>query len=380
MVGAATAVQAGAALSSSPATTPSVIQAPCVPDATFASSGPNPSFLRKCSDVLNGMPGTGTSPASPASTGSTAIPLTDGVNTLGVIPMLDQQVKLLVDAPTHSLYQGQNPDPNSPNPSNPVMWNFGTPVCNPVANPFNSNQPELTSNHHQQSCGQPAHFVVTARKSGIHADMILSSPYGTTEGAYIRGSWIQALTCHWQEVRNEIQRNQALNITQSCSAIATSLQAMQTSSLQTAQQIVSQLGSQANISDIWNCTIQGYSPVNTSSPDVGPLRQSAQHLCATRASLEKMFAELAMCEVTTRAGRAYRSLAQSPSSLIQSITSGAVTATEKQCLNYCKSRCDSEGSCSQCGTACANNSYPAQLQQFFASKLAVWPNNGSCTL
>lgn len=343
----------------------SEVGVPCAEDAG-GKSATGAAYLRKCSEVLGAVKG------QKGYTGPS-----------GVLPLLDEQVKKLVDAPERSLYRGENPDPDNTDPS--ITHAFGTPVCNPVPNPyFNSSKAELETNHLGESCGEPFHFKVNASSSGVVAKMYTSGKYGTREGAYLRGSWVQALTCYWQQVKTEISSSRKLKINPACSAIGDAMAELSAGSADIASTMNKQLGSSKSLSEIWKCEATELEKGSPGDPDVGKLRQKAQQLCAARASFETLFTQLAMCEVTTRAGKAYRRLASSPDQFLDQLKEGAARTCNKRCNSQC-SGCASSLSgaaarCSSCGTQCANQCYPGELAKFYAEKIRGWPSNGSCSL
>jgi hypothetical protein len=277
----------GSALGAQPATAASMtVQAPCSDDPA-AFNG-----LRSCAIVLKG----------PA----------------GVLPLLKQRVE---DSINHIYNTGTDQAPLSATGSMqaPSNFQFGPTFCNLVPGPLNNNRSEVATNRASKSCGVPLKVVVHDRGRKIRFDA--SAPGAETlESGYLRGSYGAALSCFHTGIASEIEKDKKINVSPACQAMAQEIVGLSRRTDDLFGTIKGGLAGQANLADIANCINNGRMPGPKASlrpdqeKDVGPLRQSAQHLCAARLQLESMFSQLAVCEVFSRAGLAYQSVVALPSS------------------------------------------------------------------
>lgn len=334
---------------------PPAVKVPCTTEA--ASEG----FLRKCSEVIQGQPG-----------------ISGYTGPSGIVIQLTSQMKKQIADPAHSLYRGEIVDPSSPNAFAPDTSNFGTPTCDLMPGPYNGGKPELDTNHRGESCGHPAVFEVRVSTGGVKTLMYMSGAAGTMEAAYLRGIWVQALTCHAEQVKREIELRKELNVSSSCRSMAGAFHKLGVGAEASVNKLHSSLHHQSNIADIWKCdALAGDS--EELNPDVGRHRQSAQQLCAARKSMETLFTQIAMCEVFARAGKAYRGAVKEPAGFLQEIKDTVADTCKKRCTNKCGD-CSSPGGCSKCGTECANDCYKPELRHFIVEKMKPWPSDGSCRL
>jgi hypothetical protein len=193
----------------------------------------------------------------------------------------------------------------------------GTPVAGVTCNALRNGVPatynkrrELSKNHNGVSCGSWPRFEskvtdYTCRITPHYGEGVM------IEQSYERGTFIQALNCFHQQVKNELAKN-SLTITPGgpCEKPSAAFAGLGNDMLQISGQIKKDFGAEANLPDVDNCTEQ----VSVTQTDPGRLRQSACQLASVRQTREAMFYEMAACEVFARAKVSYEKFkAKSPS-------------------------------------------------------------------
>lgn len=397
----------------------------------------DPAFLRSCQDVIEGK--------MSGKTETDKIP--------GILNQLDQQLRTDIElgygfakCKDEKGEKYECPAPNGPGfydysagVENLKVYHFSERTCSLFPNFFNDHQGEKTKNHHGQSCGEPTCIYVDVDPEYIlgvcvgvtvHRSLYLGSQSpnekyctdkgkGELERAYFAGALIQAFDYYRREVRNEISENKRIKISSNCSEAARAVydlsQQANQQSLAMSSSLKKDVGGRANIADIINCekNFERNSSENSVGMDVGNLRQSAQHLCAARGSIESSFIQLARCEVATRAGKAFRKTFKTLNDFALELRSEEGSGPQgseckskcnpeedshrkcEQKLNQCAAefadsrvssiqspaqicndevehKCRSCGGATRCATSHANSCYLRELPRFVKSKSEIW--------
>src|SRR5262249_54627023 len=116
-----------------------------------------------------------------------------------------------------------------------------------------------------------------------------------------------ALTCKYQQVVDELRTTKKLRISTGCESLGKEFSSSLSSGLDAASSAQTRLGAAAhtNSQEIWKCDNAAMATMGGGNSDVGPLRQSAQYLCASRLNLEAAFVSLSACEVLERTAASY---------------------------------------------------------------------------
>ena len=209
----------------------------------------------------------------------------------------------------------------------------------------------------------------------VHPSDPLNSP-GLLEDSFARGAIVQATTCFHEQIINEVRSKHHLTVNSSsgCYAIAADFQGL------TAEMngLTSSLKSQPNIKDILSCKKGWDRSLGTQGKDQGPLRQSAQQLCAARAALESMFGHLVACEVLARAQKSYVNVigsAQGQKSILDMIQSGVAEPCGDTCtksMSWCN--IIPAHKVEKCVNECYRNRMPAAFRDFIKQR---WKSDGS---
>src|SRR5690606_15671773 len=85
--------------------------------------------------------------------------------------------------------------------------------------------------------------------------------------------------------------------------------------------------------------------INKDRPDVGPLRQSAQQLCAARTAIEGLVTQLAACEIFARSSIGWKRNVGSAEK-IREILNEARTKVAGPCEERCKKKFENRDECS----------------------------------
>ncbi len=315
------------------------------------------------------------------------------------IGLMKRQIRLISD----KMYQeGKSMDPSAgvefqdPLPkldsSQSMHYKFAKPVCTLLPGPLNDFKDEQDTNHIGESCGAAAAIRADTNTGGVNAYWDMTGNNGLRELGYYGGAFIQAMTCFQSQVENEVLNNKRLNISPTCSRIAASIRDKGDESAKLMNVLKNDLGATKNIADLKDCKTNNWDTSNKEAGlDVGQLRQSRQQLCSSRENLEKMFAELMVCEVFNRAGKDFKSQFVSSSSFFQNVQDGP----GKACANTCRPQCARQdvcvkvrrfgfirrpvfdkGACDSCSTSCGNGCYQRELKNYIKQKLQIWdPNN-----
>jgi hypothetical protein len=280
---------------------------------------------------------------------------------------------------------------------------FGPTVCTLVPTTFFAAE-DKGQDHHGKSCGSPIEISVSPHYDrapwpfdgcivGGYATATLKRTFdtdpakakGSLEAGYLHGALVQASDFYYQEVLKEIKTQKQITVSDlggqpsPCATLAGDLKGMSLQLGENMTNLKNELGSQANLADIANCR-KGWESVDkaASAPDLGPLRQSAQLLCAARAGIETMFTQLAACEVFARAQYSYRSNLGSidkQRELINAIQ-GQIT---QPCSNQCQKQFEKGGNpCSPPSpgelSACAQKCYLDRFKDVLKGQLLkYWP-------
>ncbi len=306
----------------------------------------------------------------------------------GTLSLLKQRVE---DAMTKIYTQGVDASPLREG-AGALPLQFGPTFCNLIPGPLNNNRTEITTSRAGRSCGVPLKIIISDRGRRIRFDA--SAPGAETlETGYLRGSYGAALSCFHSGLAAEITRDRKINVSDSCKAMAQELQGLDSKTDSLFATVRSGLAGQNNIADIVNCVSNGQGTTATTGPargqsrDLGPLRQSAQHLCAARLQLESMFTQLAVCEVFARAGQAYQNVIALPAS--RKKHSDAIL---DRMVNACE-RCEGprpsptpgqedrqSSELESLGNDCVNRCYLGNLPTFLRQRFeGYWPSNATAT-
>ncbi|OFZ19794.1 MAG: hypothetical protein A2X94_17120 [Bdellovibrionales bacterium GWB1_55_8] len=335
-----------------------------------------------------------------------------------VIPEFNTRLDERVKEQVKGLYEGRSIDPSDSSEGCSTTTNaneqgsctgasgtysFVKPVCSVSANAFSDEKPEITSNHLAHSCGARIQIHVSNSASKITYD--LRGANGTREIGYYGGAFVQSIACYKEQVKKEVvDSNSILKTSSDCQALAKDLAGLSKdygtiSGALTEKTVSGDFKDQKNISDIWNCKKDwDTSKKEDGTVDAGPLRQSAQHLCASRAALESMFNQLMVCEVFARASNDFLGFFGDLDHFRDKIDGTVGKKCNQQCNTECQKKCRSKckkyakkgrvgkaKSCAKscagtCGTSCGNKCYETELVPFLQDQLKRWPNSGSCPL
>ncbi len=304
----------------------------------------------------------------------------------GVFEMLKKRISDSMD----SIYRdGVDPNPMaSPTaagaqPGTP----FGPTFCNLVPGPYNNNRSEISTNRMNRSCGNPLTVVLYDRGRRIRFEA--NNPGAETlETGYLRGSYGAALTCFSTALMAEIERDKKIEVSTACRAMGDDMAGLAARTDDLFKGIRENLAAHGNLADIANCISNGRAPSpRPGDPDVGPLRQSAQQLCAARLQLEAMFTQLAVCEAFSRAGLAYQAVVALPNS--RKAHSDAIFDNMVEACKNCDGPRPSpipgqEDAQAQqlesMGNNCVNRCYLNNLPRFLRTRFeGYWPSNPTST-
>ncbi|MGK5084535.1 hypothetical protein WDW37_14665 [Bdellovibrionota bacterium FG-1] len=303
---------------------------------------------------------------------------------------------------------------------------FGPTVCNLVGGgPFEPKKAEGMDPNHPvdhlgRSCGTPVKSISTLEKDGgtrVGSCFLLGPPpifpptnvwvkttidktwsadpakaYGTLEDGYMRGSLLQATTCFYQQVVNEIKDKHQLTVStvgpdipSPCLILAKNFSFLSKSHQDSVASLAGQLQGQANIEDILNFD-KTWDTTKTGAIDMGPLRQSAQYLASARGGLEVMFTQLAACEIFTRAQFSYVGHFGTPEKQ-KAFMDLIISKIASPCSSDCKTKLHpsdkdpchlpTDEKISECANTCHQGTVGKALGDYFKS---LWPNNGQCTV
>jgi hypothetical protein len=372
-----------------------VVKAPCS-DTPNAFTG-----LRSCQEYLLGSGSQGVGAAT---------------SPLGAVFQLQQRVGDHIEGNPQKSLKGyyQNVDPGT----NPEKY-FGPTVCNLVQGPFNQKGSEADVDRSGKSCGNFVNIEVNLNYSRCPAPLdgcacskpdprlVVHKEYdpdpakakGTREDSYVRGALLQATTCFYSQVTNELKNKHQLTISDFapntpsyCAALMQDYQGKVQSLGDQMSGLKNMLQGQANIADIVNCTNTWDSASGKGAPDAGPLRQSAQQLCVARNAIESMFTQLAACEIFARSQFAYLNQIGSPAKqaeLIKAMQGQLTKSCSDECQAQAPGNCHLPTSCPSnaphCGdpleymeNQCANNCYQRKAVPFFKDYIEKrWPSDGS---
>lgn len=392
-----------------------VVPMPC---SAPAAGVPQFSPFRSCDKVLNGAPQT---PASATSPGAPAVP--------GMLTVLYQRIWQQSDC----AYKGIDLDPTkSPNPGQCGGDPLGK-VCSLVPLPFYKTGPETTNDHNGQSCGAPVKINVKAANCATPVspaeqtvEQLLVTKYGITGGeaqlesmsagqlttlynniykdnpsavnatsgsksnciyinttypngeremAWMRGAFMQDLTYQMNGVLNELSCSHQLSIlndpsVNGCSQFATDVLAQYNSTKTIADKLGQMLGAQAAVADVDYCRADWDPHPSNAGVDPGQLRQVATHLCAARAYLENMYAQLVTCDVIAKTRYDFDqkiglTAAQQNVYVIGKVGQNQIRPLCSQCKNS-----GSYSSATKCTQACWERNIASVLGQDLQ---ALWP-------
>lgn len=306
--------------------------------------------------------------------------------------------------PVKGYYQNVDPDP-----LNPPGGFFGPTVCNLVEGPLNPVS-EIAHDRSGKSCGNPVQlgvrmsvsklagcatgtpsFAVTIDKRWNSADP--SASKGTLEDGYLRGGLIQATLCNHAAVAREIETKAALTVSDidgkpsPCLALARDVSQLSAGMRKTLEGLKKRLDREQagliNLADIVNCEKnwdEAGSARPGGRPDAGPLRQSAQQLCAARAGIETMFTQLAACEIFARAQIGYQSR-MGKSARQQEIFEMIQRKVSAPAAEACQRELE-RGACNLPSndqiSECVNRHYRKNLPPVLREHIrGLWPSDGS---
>jgi hypothetical protein len=313
------------------------------------------------------------------------------------IDLMKKQIRLISD----KMYQeGKSMDPSAgialgemapgADTSASMHYKFAKPVCTLLPGPLNDFKDEQDSNHIGESCGAAAGIRADTQPGGATAYWDMTGEHGLRELGYYGGAFVQAITCYQSQVENEVNTGK-LNISPTCSRVAVAIRDKGDDSMKLLNQLKNELGATKNVADLRDCKTNEWDNSGKATDlDVGQLRQSRQQLCASRENIEKMYAELMVCEVFNRAGIEFRREFVSASTLFQNVQDGPGKACAASCQPQCavKGQCIKEkkfgfikrpyfdkGACDGCSTGCGNTCYQRELKNYIRERIKKWDPN-----
>jgi hypothetical protein len=253
--------------------------------------------------------------------------------------MVTNKVRETIDGKIREYYQGRDttlldpavfsPPAGTPPPAN-AFGVFDLPICNPVENERTS----VTNPAHPMppaytSCGKYTDFQINAINASGQDNPPTTPPLGpgTKEAAHLRGSYIQNLKCHTQQVINEINNGvlQAGSCADAGSAIGSNAVILARINSTTAglclggqpapdpnnpldpyEQWSTRFCGEQMPGQITSSGITGQEAVESLIASWGTSTEGARRLqavcqlAAARGNVEAAFAELALCEIFTR--------------------------------------------------------------------------------
>jgi hypothetical protein len=214
--------------------------------------------------------------------------------------------------------------------------------------------------------------VVASAASGkkvcitLHAD----GQNGSLERAYLKGTFVQALSFYTDQVMSQLKCNHTISVSGTgCQKFANQLAALGTTTQQNMAALQGMLQTQQNLGDIDACNTQTFNPVPTAGGlDPGALRQSAQHLCSARTSMEAAFSQLVMCDIISQAQTSYDVNTGDPGIQLK-----LVNAMNKDLDPVCRPVCKNPSSISSL-QKCLQNCYDTQMPIYLKGKFQTfWP-------
>ncbi len=313
------------------------------------------------------------------------------------IDMMKKQVRLLAD----KMYQeGKSMDPSvgveisemAPGASNAdsMHQKFAKPVCTLIPGPLNDFKDETDTNHFGESCGPAAQIAANTHPGGASVRFDMSGNNGLREMGYYGGAFVQAMTCFQAQVEKEVSTGK-LNVSNDCNKVAAAIRDKGNEGTKLVDKLKNELGATKNMADLRDCKTNEWDiSGKDTNLDVGQLRQSRQQLCASRESIEKMYAELMVCEVFHRAGVDFENEFVSTQTFFENIKKGP----GEQCSNQCAPQCATpgqcikvsgfikkkatfqKGQCDTCSNSCGNTCYQRALPNYIRNRIQKWdPNN-----
>lgn len=273
-------------------------------------------------------------------------------------------------------YQGCDVDPRLPKPTSPDACQgrkVSKEICNMFPGTFNRQTAEGVngndSNHVGTACGNWAAFEARLDGSSCKVTPDHRGSNYRKEDSFTRGAWIQALNCHFEQVKNEIARGKLTltgpaGVEGPCAEMAREFEERRKQMEAAGGVLQTRLTGQKNIQDIENCTETAASSLSE-NPDVGKLRQSACQLVTARTYVEVMATYLSVCEVYARAERSYQTFLAGIGD--QKVLHDAVVATMNGCT---ASRRGAAGCTAQ---VISGECYEPRFLEFFRQSAArVW--------
>jgi hypothetical protein len=338
----------------------------------------------------------------------------------GLIKLVEKQVRLAIDGdstanpPVKGYYQKVDP-------SSPIGAGFGPTICDPVGGgPFIKDAEIGPTNHLGDSCGTTMHIDVKtsfsnhnirgcARRSSVFKhevtfdkswkpELAPEAQPGTFEDGLIRGALIQAMSCHFASVKNELSSKRSLTLLSvgsdqpsQCLAIAQDVKTLTERTDKSLEILRQRLAGEPNAKELLSCDANANKDVaavaassKLSGRQLIPdnIKQSAEQLCAARAAIEGMFAQLSACEVFSRAQNGYLKklgTLEAKQAFYETLTK----FVQEEVSNRCEERFSNRGRCdtpnSKEVTQCVNELYKDQVRGMLQKLIEeAWPSNGSC--
>ncbi len=251
------------------------------------------------------------------------------------------------------------------------------------------NEEQLTALEKQIEAASPG--LISQAQSGQKICVFANSipPYGEIERSWARGGWIQALAYYENQVLNELSCTHSITMStdpsvNACASLAQDTLNQVTSEQQASNNVVTALKGQSNISDIVYCNGAN----SSGGTDAGSVRQSAQHLCASRANVESLFTQLVVCDIFQKAKTAYETQvttynadpitpipAVGPNGMQAAFLNALAQQVQPVCRPICKSK-KSMSSALSCTNTCYSSPSQGNISKHYQNVFNnMWPLN-----
>jgi hypothetical protein len=351
------------------------VPVPCLDDSATAGSGASNIGFRPCKVVLDE---TGPSPLTRIKK--------------YIQGQIDAYYGLYAETPTGTptYHADSGVDYDFMQPPGPK---FGPTVCNVNENTLVSKNgtpySEISQDHLGKSCGTSMAIKVqisvpkvgdcAAGKPSFSPSLIYNAVNGSLEEGYFRGSLIQATSCYYNNVLQDIKNKKMIvdgpmsGVSSACSALAQDLRKLMKDYTDEVQILVNQ--KDPHVKDLQTCSANA-APKAQDDPAALNILQ----LCSVQQGIEDAFVHLARCEIFSRAQNSYwvhTAKQSSHDELISLLKSQLGQPCSRVCNDKFYKASDtchavpSNDQVSDCITSCYRDKMPgvlkAQFQKFWTS-------------